>query len=129
MILVSATAPAAQSQTPLDAVEGIECYIRKNANSGYSIVMMTNADNGFEVMNFVGSTVAKEYGWPASGQMPDASARILIVSIVKDVPSALQFYSRLKSSHGPSDRIEEGTLNFVGKRLLAIGSLKQAMAA
>jgi tetratricopeptide (TPR) repeat protein len=102
--------------------------MKVNANSGRGVVMMTNSDNGFEVMKFFENAVAKEYGWPVNSRQLDAAARVLTVSVAKGLPPALRFYDSLKSSHGPEDKIDAGTLNFVGERLLALGKSENAIA-
>jgi tetratricopeptide (TPR) repeat protein len=91
--------------------------------------MMTNSDNGFEVMKFFENAVAKEYGWPVDPHQLDAGARVLVVSVAKGLPLALRLFESLKSSHDPVDKTDEGTLNFVGERLLAIGAPEKAIAA
>jgi hypothetical protein len=109
--------------------EGFECNMKMNVNSGRGLVMMTNSDNGFEVMKFFENAVAKEYGWPVNSRQLDAGARVLVVSVAKGVPLALRLYESLKSSHDPIDKTDEGTLNFVGERLLAIGAPEKAITA
>lgn len=108
--------------------EGFECNMKMNANSGRGVVMMTNSDNGFEVMKFFENAVAKEYGWPVNSRQLDAAARVLTVSVAKGVPPAFRFYDSLKSSHDPEDKIDAGILNFVGERLLAMGKSENAIA-
>ncbi len=109
--------------------EGFECNMKMNENSGKGLVMMTNSDNGFEVMAFVENAVAREYGWRVNSPQPDAGARLLIVSATRGVPPALRLYDRLKASHEQADKIDEGTLNFIGERLLALGKPEEAIAA
>jgi tetratricopeptide (TPR) repeat protein len=109
--------------------EGFECNMKMNANSGRGLVMMTNSDNGFEVMKFFESAVATEYGWPVDSRQLDAGARVLVVSVAKGLPPALRLYESLKSSNDPVDKTDEGTANFVGERLLAIGTPEKAIVA
>lgn len=44
--------------------EGYRCFIVAYVNSGEGAIVMTNSDNGFELIQEIVRSIAKEYGWP-----------------------------------------------------------------
>jgi CubicO group peptidase (beta-lactamase class C family) len=107
--------------------EGFESNMKMNAESGEGIVMMGNSDNLFEVMKFVESAVAKEYAWHMKHEEPDAAAKLLLIAMVKGTPTALHRYSDWKTSQDAAEKTVEGTLSYVGERLLACGKTQDAI--
>ena len=44
--------------------EGYRCFVVAYVNSGEGAIVMTNSDNGFELIQEIVRSIAKEYGWP-----------------------------------------------------------------
>jgi CubicO group peptidase (beta-lactamase class C family) len=108
--------------------EGFESNMKMNVESGQGLIIMGDSDNAFDVMQFVERAIAKEYGWRAKPSEPDAAAKLLVIALVKGSSTALLCYDDLKNANDPMDKIDEGTLNYVGERLLASGKDQDSIA-
>jgi CubicO group peptidase (beta-lactamase class C family)/predicted transcriptional regulator YdeE len=105
------------------ADEGFQALLTMNADTGNGLAMMANSDNGIAVMNSVLRRVAKEYAW--NYKMEDeAAADLFLVAKLRGTAAALATYDELKKSQGAEHKVDEGTLNGLGYRLL-YGGMEQ----
>lgn len=106
------------------ADEGFQALLTMNADTGNGIAMMADSDNGISVMNQVLRRVAKEYEWKYKAPT-DAGDDLFIISKLKGTAAALEEYGLLKSQD--SSKVNEGTLNGLGYRLLYGGKESDAI--
>lgn len=107
------------------ADEGFQALLTMNAETGNGVAMMANSDNGISVMISVLRRVAKEYAW--NYKMPDDSGEnLFLIAKLQGAPAALSTYDALKRVAG-DPKVNEGTLNQVGYRLLFSGKESDAL--
>ena len=106
------------------ADEGFQALLTMNADTGNGVAMMADSDNGISVMNWVLRRVAKEYSWNYKMQ-EDTGDELFLLGKLKGTASALQLYDEMKKTPG---KVEEGTLNNLGYRLLFSGKESDAVA-
>jgi CubicO group peptidase (beta-lactamase class C family)/predicted transcriptional regulator YdeE len=108
------------------ADEGFQALLTMNAETGNGVAMMANSDNGISVMTSVLRRVAKEYAW--NYKMPDDSGEnLFLIAKLKGTPAALSTYNDLKRLTGGEPKVNEGTLNQLGYRLLFSGKPSDAL--
>jgi tetratricopeptide (TPR) repeat protein len=105
------------------ADEGFQAFLTMNADTGNGVAMMADSDNGISVMNWVLRRVVKEYSWNYKMQ-EDTGDELFLLAKMKGTAAALQFYDELKKTPG---KVEEGTLNGLGYRLLFSGKESDAV--
>jgi CubicO group peptidase (beta-lactamase class C family)/predicted transcriptional regulator YdeE len=105
------------------ADEGFQAVLTMNADTGNGVAMMADSDNGISVMNWVLRRVVKEYSWNYKMQ-EDTGDELFLLGKLKGTASALQLYDEMKKAPG---KVEEGTLNNLGYRLLFSGKESDAV--
>ena len=110
------------------ADEGFQALLTMNAGSGQGVAVMANSDNGIAVGEFVVRSVAKEYGWKYGAPEAGAFGTLMLIARLKGAEAALQRYTEFKRSGSAQYKIEEGTLNGLGYRLLYSGQKQDAIA-
>lgn len=106
------------------ADEGFQALLTMNSETGNGAAMMADSDNGISVMNQVLRRVAKEYGWNYKAQS-DVGDDLFLLSKLKGTAVALEEYDVLKSQD--ASKVDEGTLNGLGYRLLYGGKESDAI--
>ncbi|MGH9494544.1 MAG: serine hydrolase [Candidatus Sulfotelmatobacter sp.] len=105
------------------ADEGFQALLTMNADTGNGLAMMADSDNGISVMNWVLRRVAKEYSWNYKMQ-DDTGDELFLLAKLKGTTPTLQLYDELKKTPG---KVDEGTLNGLGYRLLFSGKESDAV--
>jgi CubicO group peptidase (beta-lactamase class C family) len=105
------------------ADEGFQALLTMNADTGNGVAMMADSDNGISVINWVFRRVVKEYSWNYKMQ-EDVGDELFLLAKLKGTPPALQLYDGLKKTPG---KVDEGTLNGLGYRLLFSGKESDAV--
>ena len=105
------------------ADEGFQALLTMNADTGNGAALMANSDNGISVMAQVLRRVAKEYSW--NYKMPeDTGDELFLLTKLKGTDPALKLYDEMKKTPG---KVDEGTLNGLGYRLLFSGKEPDAV--
>lgn len=108
------------------ADEGFQALLTMNAESGNGVAMMANSDNGITVMSSVLRRVAKEYGWNYKVR-EDSGNTLFMLAKIKGTGYALRRYDELKQEKSTPPKVNEGTLNELGYRLLFGGKEMDAI--
>jgi CubicO group peptidase (beta-lactamase class C family) len=107
---------------------GFQALLTMNAETGQGMAVMANSDNGSAVGDFVVRSVAKEYGWKYKDSGPGAFGTLMLIAKLRGAEAALQRYSEFKKSGSDKYKVDEGTLNGLGYRLLYSGQEQDAIA-
>lgn len=110
------------------ADEGFQALLTMNADLGQGLAIMANSDNGIAVGEFVERAVAKEYGWKYGPPEPGAFSTLMLIAKLKSTQAALEKYDEFKKSGSDKYKVDEGTLNGLGYRLLYSGQQQDAIA-
>lgn len=115
------------------ADEGFQALLTMNAEAGNGVAMMADSDNGISVMNTVLRRVAKEYTWNYK-MGEDSGETLFLLAKLKGTAVALQRYDEMKKTGGGNpqgemdmSKVQEGTLNSLGYRLLYGGKESDAV--
>jgi len=100
------------------ADDGFQALFTMNAENGKGAVIMADSDNGIAVAGLLLSRIAKEYGWAYKPPREDGSDHLFLIAMVKGTPAAMREYDELKGQTSPDYKVDEGTLNLFGYRLL-----------
>jgi CubicO group peptidase (beta-lactamase class C family) len=109
------------------ADEGFQALFTMNADNGKGAVIMVDSDNGINVAGMLLSRIAKEYGWTYKPPREDGSNHLYLLAMVKGTPAALREYDELKGQTSPDYKVDEGSLNLFGYRLLFSGKGSDAV--
>jgi tetratricopeptide (TPR) repeat protein len=109
------------------ADEGFQALLWMNSESGRGVAITANSDNGNAVGDLLLRSVAKEYRWNYQDPEQGAFGALMLIVKLKGTEAALRQYSEFKKSGGGTYKVEEGTLNRLGHRLLGSGQEQDAI--
>lgn len=107
--------------------EGFNCNLSAFADSGSGVVVMTNSDNGYLLIDRITASVAAEYGWKSYVPRPEplfATADLL--ARLKGTDAVLAWYKALRGGDKAST-LSPNDLNNLGYQLLLQGQSADAM--
>ncbi|MET0401699.1 MAG: serine hydrolase, partial [Cystobacter sp.] len=107
--------------------DGYQCMLSAFADSGSGVVIMSNSDNGFMLLDPIASSVATEYGWKAYKPRPEQPfIRLDLLSRLRGLDAALAWY-RAEKRDRKDNPLSSGDLNNLGYRLLSEGKVPEAV--
>lgn len=107
--------------------EGFQCALTAFSDSGSGVVVMTNSDTGYLLVERLTNAVAAEYGWKSYVPRPEQLfVRVDMVARLKGTDAALGWYRSMKRE-GTAKDLSPNDLNNFGYMLLRGGQLADAM--
>jgi CubicO group peptidase (beta-lactamase class C family) len=111
----------------LGADEGFQALLTMNADSGQGVALMANSDNGIAAAELIVAAIGRENGWQSTSRESMAFGTLLLIARLSGADAALRRYDEFKKSKSPQYRVDEGTLDRVGRGLLIPGKAQNAI--
>ncbi|RYZ38293.1 MAG: serine hydrolase, partial [Myxococcaceae bacterium] len=106
---------------------GFQCSLTAFADSGSGVVIMTNADSGYLLMDRIADSVAAEYGWKSYVPRPEVTfVQMDLLARLKGTDATLAWYRSMKQDDA-AGKLSANDLNSLGYRLLREGQQGDAL--
>ncbi|MCY1032731.1 serine hydrolase [Corallococcus sp. BB11-1] len=106
---------------------GFQCSLTAFADSGSGVVIMTNSDSGFLLMDRIADSVAAEYGWKSYVPRPEVTfVQMDLLARLKGTDATLAWYRSMKRDDA-AGKLSPNDLNNLGYRLLREGQQGDAL--
>ncbi|RKG96459.1 tetratricopeptide repeat protein [Corallococcus sp. CA053C] len=107
--------------------EGFQCSLTAFADSGSGVVIMTNSDSGYMLLDRIADSVAAEYGWKSYVPRPAPMfIQVGLLARLKGTEAALAWYRSMKRD-GAEGKLSPDDLNNLGYQLLREGLKDDAL--
>jgi CubicO group peptidase (beta-lactamase class C family) len=107
--------------------QGFQARLVAFADTGQGAVLMTNSDNGIQLINIVLANIGREYGWKIAPPKPAIAEVMLALVLLRDAETAIAIYNDLKQNQPEAYNFDEYQLNNVGYALMRRGRLDDAL--